>query len=64
MLKRVLLRDIVIPAGTVFTEAPAKTERFGDHVDALVSLSDDCSANFTVYAPDVPDGFLAELRGA
>lgn len=64
LTKRVLLRDIVIPAGTVFVPAPTKTERNGDHIDALVSLSNDCCANFTVYAPDVPDGFLAELKGA
>jgi hypothetical protein len=37
----VLIRDMIIPAGTVFSKAPDKTERPGGwHVQAALGLSD------------------------
>ena len=51
-IKKVLLKDIVIPAGTMFTTAPIKTERTGgDHYECLVGLSDNTCGSF-VYDID------------
>lgn len=47
-MKRILLQDIVIPAGTVFTEAPAVTQRFGNgHIQTIIGLSPNTSGDFT-----------------
>jgi len=46
-MKKVLLKDIVIPKGTIFTEAPPVTERFSnDHFDCVVGLSKNTSGVF------------------
>lgn len=52
----VLKKDIVIPAGTHFTRAPTKTERFGNcHVEALVALSADSCGSMSYFVdPDDP----------
>jgi len=49
-----LLKDIVIPAGTVFSTAPAKTERFGnDHVSRVIGLSQNTAGEVN-YCIDEP----------
>jgi hypothetical protein len=46
-----LLKDIVIPAGTRFDEAPEKTERACDgHVSHIIGLSKDSSGDLTYFA--------------
>jgi len=54
----VLLKDIVIPKGTVFTTAPNKTECFGDfceehhHYEAIIGLSPNTSGSFCYSIDD------------
>uniref|UniRef100_A0A6M3JVB7 Uncharacterized protein n=1 Tax=viral metagenome TaxID=1070528 RepID=A0A6M3JVB7_9ZZZZ len=39
---KVLLKDLIIPKGTVFTQAPDKIEHYGDgHFEAVFGLSKD-----------------------
>ena len=38
-IKKVLLKDIVIPAGTVFSKAPASTHLNDDFVSCVIGLS-------------------------
>jgi hypothetical protein len=39
-MKKVLLKDLVIPTGTVFNTAPSKTERDPDYfVEAIIGLT-------------------------
>lgn len=46
----VLLKDIIIPKGTVLTKAPYKTERYGSgHYEATIGLSPDTSGSFHYY---------------
>jgi len=46
-------KDIVIPAGTIFQESPAKTERFGGgHYEAVIGLTDDSAQFFNVCLDD------------
>lgn len=50
-MRKVLLKDIVIPAGTVFRDAPAKTVRTGgEFVDCIVGLSRNTAGTFTYEA--------------
>lgn len=54
-MKKTLLKDIVIPKGTVFHTAPSKTERFGDeHYETIIGLSKNTSGSF-VYCIDEVD---------
>lgn len=52
----VLKKDILIPAGTQFTIAPTKTERYGSgHVEAIVALSNDSCGSMSYFVdPDDP----------
>jgi len=45
-MKKVLIKDIVIPAGTVFIEAPTETKRSTDFGEALVGLTNDTCGSF------------------
>ena len=45
-----LLREIVIPAGTILTAAPRKTTRAPGHVEYLIGLTADCTATLTLDA--------------
>ena len=48
-MRKVLLKDIVIPAGTIFTDAPARTERAdGCYVEHVLGLTKD-TAGFLTY---------------
>lgn len=55
-IKKVLLKDIVIPKGTVLTQSPRKTERHGDdHFSAVIGLSDNTSGEFEYCIGDDPE---------
>lgn len=62
----VLKKDIVIPAGTVFSRAPVKTERVGDqHFSHIIGLTNDSSGDLTYFIdPDDPalDEWFMERR--
>lgn len=54
-MKKTLLKDIVIPKGTVFHTAPSWTKRYGDcHYETIVGLSKNTSGNL-VYCIDEVD---------
>lgn len=58
-MKRKLLKDIVVPAGTIFEDAPTRTERSpGCFVDAVIGLSDNTSGTITY---DAGNDFPGEL---
>ena len=50
-MKKVLIKDIIIPAGTVFMDAPTRSERSGGHVQATIGLTKD-SCGFITYCLD------------
>jgi len=60
MTKKVLLKDIVIPAGTVFDTAPSKTTRDSSHYDCTVGLSQNTCGTFTYCIDDDSQGELGE----
>lgn len=64
--KMVLLKPIVIPAGTVFSKAPVKSERIGDrHYSHVFGLSPDTSGNVCYFIdPEdrAMDEFFAEVK--
>lgn len=48
-----LIKDIVIPAGTIFQDAPQRTERFGDgHIQATIGLTDNTTGDVTYFVGD------------
>jgi len=54
-MKKILLQDIVIKAGTVFETAPWKTTRCEDHFSHVIGLTDDTSGDLCYYIdPDDP----------
>ena len=56
----ILLKDIVIPAGTVLSRAASKVERFGDdHFEVVVGLTPNTSGSF-VYTVDADPELLSE----
>ena len=64
-MKKVLIKDIVIPAGTVFHEAPSISERFGDdHYQATIGLSKDSSGSieYCFDGFDNVDEYFVELK--
>ena len=65
-MKKVLIKDIIIPAGTVFNSAPVKTKRFGDdHIQAIIGLSKDSSGSIE-YCLDGMDNekeYFVDLKG-
>lgn len=53
MMEKVLIKDLVIPAGTVFRDAPVKTERHSKGcVQATIGLSDNTSGDVTYWIDD------------
>ncbi len=41
-MRKVLIKDLIIPKGTVFDTAPTKTVRYGDeHIQAVFGLTKD-----------------------
>lgn len=65
-MKKVLLKDIIIKAGTVFDTAPSKTTRDDSHFDCTVGLSKNTCGTFTYCIdPDFPlelDKYFADLK--
>lgn len=57
--KIVLLKDIVIAAGTVFTKAPVMTQRDENHIDCLIGLSKNTCGTLT-YSLD--ENEMEELK--
>ena len=57
----VLVRDVVIPAGTRLARAPSKQELDDSHFEALVGFGADNTASFTISLDDLPEGIAAEL---
>ena len=54
-MKKRLLKDIVIPEGTIFEKAPVKTIRYGSgHFSCVLELTKDISGDFT-YCADLKD---------
>ena len=53
-MNKILKHDFVIPAGTVFKDAPIKTQRNGSHMEAIIGLSKDSTAFFTLDLEDAP----------
>jgi len=51
--KKVLLKDIVIPAGTVFTTAPEKIQMNpGEHVECIVGLTKNTAGSLIYQISD------------
>lgn len=64
---KVLLKDIVIPAGTVFRSAPQKTERDSSFGEAVIGLTNDSFGTVT-YSIEGDDEeklkeWFAEVKG-
>jgi len=52
----VLLKDIVIPAGTVLRSAPQHTQRVGEgHYSCTVGLDPNSSGTFEYYVSDLSE---------
>lgn len=56
----VTTRDIVIPAGTELDPAPTKTERFTPHVEAILGVTKDTTAYWTMDLSDAIDAGLVK----
>ena len=59
-----LLKDITIPAGTIFTTAPAETKRYGnDHVSHIIGLSPNTAGdvNYCIDDPVELEEWFVEL---
>jgi len=52
-MKKVLIKDLVIPAGTIFSDAPVRTDRLGkEHIQATIGLSDNTSGSVLYWCGD------------
>lgn len=59
-MSKVLLKDVIIPKGTILEEAPTKIEMFGgDHYEAIIGLTKDSYGHF-LYCMDRDDADLEE----
>lgn len=55
-MKKILLKDIVIKAGTAMEVAPSKTERSEGHFGCTIGLTKDSTGDFIYYVdPDDPE---------
>ena len=55
MTPKRLKKDLVIPAGTVFNQAPIKTVNSGRGIEAIIGLSDNTAGSLTYFPDDDPD---------
>lgn len=51
---RKLLRDIVVPAGTLFYDAPSLTTRAPGHFEATIALGPNVTGDVTFFLEDYP----------
>jgi len=51
-MKKVLVKDLVIPAGTIFTDAPVKTIRNGECGQAVIGLTKNTIGFLEYYFDD------------
>lgn len=58
-MEKVLLKDIVIPAGTIFRDAPNKTSRSSGYGEAIIGLTNDTCGSF-IY--DIEGDDAEELK--
>ena len=59
-MKKILLKDIVIPRGTIFDTSPISTQRIENgHIDCNIGLTDNSCGSFE-YFFDKDDLELAE----
>lgn len=55
-MKVKLIKDIIIPLGTILDRAAVKVERVGDfHVETQIGLSKDSSGTFTYFIEPMDD---------
>jgi len=59
--KYILKDDFVIPAGTMFSKGPNKREYGGDNYEAIIEVSTDETADFTIYLLDPDTLMLLEV---
>lgn len=64
MADYVLLKDVVIPAGTILKDAPFKTIRVAPHKEALIGLTKDSCASFIIDPEEDPalKEWIAEVK--
>lgn len=62
-ISKVLKKDIIIPAGTVFQQAPTHTDRIGEgHISHVIGLTKDSSGELT-YCLDPGDPAIEDWFG-
>ena len=62
-MKKVLLKDIVIPAGTIFDDAPTKTTRLeGEHVECVIGLTKNTAGTLTYDVSDELSDWFVEVK--
>ena len=60
-MAKMLLKDIIIPKGTVFQKAPIKTKRFGDgHFCAIIELTDNTYGEFEYCMDECDEAELSD----
>lgn len=60
-MAKILLKNIIIPKGTVFRKAPIKTKRFGDgHFSAIIGLTKDTYGEFEYCMDEGDETALSE----
>ena len=56
-MQKILRKDLLIPKGTVFQDAPRRMEIAKGHVEYIVELNADCSGILILYPPDAEEWF-------
>lgn len=51
-MKKKLLKDIVIPAGTIFDDAASKTVRSSGHVETIIGLTNNTFGSLVYFVDD------------
>ena len=54
-MRAILKRDIILPAGTVFEDAPIKREMSYGSVECIVGLTPDTSGVFTYFMDELDE---------
>jgi len=57
----VLIRDVVIPAGTRLSRAPDQVSYHSEHYEALIGFGDDNTASLVISPDDLSEGIMTEL---